>query len=221
MALTKQIKTFLPWFCVVALAAAMLMQRSRSKGSETELAALQLANQELKKARLDEEDLAKIQAQMAELGRLRKENEELHRLRNEVRQLREEKQGATRAGQSGQPPAAPPRADASALPQIQRQLQQLLAENERLRAENQQFQQLQVNASANSCINNLRIIEGAKDQWALENKKGTGNTVTAQDLQPYLKNNALPACPQGGVYTLNTVGAPPTCSIPGHIYPQE
>ena len=94
-----------------------------------------------------------------------------------------------------------------------------MAENERLRAENQQLQQIQVNASANPCINNLRIIEGAKDQWALENKKGTGDAVSAQDLQPYLKNNALPACPQGGVYTLNTVGAPPTCSIPGHVYP--
>jgi len=223
MALKNQLKTILPWLCVAALVAAMLMQRSRSKGSEMELAALQLANQELKKARLDEEDLEKIQAQVAELGRLRKENEELHRLRNEVRQLREEKQGAARAGQSGQPPVAQPRADASAQPQVQRQLQQLMAENERLRAENQQFQQLQINAAVNApinaCINNLRIIEGAKDQWALENKKVDGTAVSAQDLQPYLKNNTIPACPQGGAYTLNRVGTPPTCSIPGHVYP--
>ena len=94
-----------------------------------------------------------------------------------------------------------------------------MAENERLRAENQQFQQLQVNVSVNACINNLRTIAGAKDQWALENKKGTGDAVSAQDIQPYLRNNAIPACPQGGAYTLNDVGALPTCSIPGHVLP--
>ena len=223
MGLTNQLKIF-PWLCVVALVAGMLILRSRSKATETALAELRQANQELKKTRVEEEDLKKIQAQVEELGRLRKENEELHRLRNEVRQLREEKQGAARGGQSGQPPSAQPRADASAPPQLQRQLQQLMAENERLRAENQQFQQLQVaqaTSPANACMNNLRIIEGAKDQWALENKKGVGDTVSAQDIQPYLKNNALPVCPQGGVYTLNAVGALPTCSLPGHVLPPQ
>src|SRR6266566_2846774 len=223
MGLTNQLK-ILPWLCVVALVAGMLILRSRSKATETALAELRQANQELKKTRVEEEDLKKIQAQVEELGRLRKENEELHRLRNEVRQLREEKQGAARGGQSGQPPSAQPRADASAPPQLQRQLQQLLAENERLRAENQQFQQFQqaqVSAQVNACINNLRSIAGAKDQWALENKKGTGDAVSAQDIQPYLKNNALPACPQGGIYTINAVGAQPTCSIPGHVLPQQ
>src|SRR6266699_1107059 len=132
MALTNQLKTMLPWLCVVALVAGMLIVRSRSKESETALAELRQANQELKKTRVEEEDLKKIQAQVEELGRLRKENEELHRLRNEVRQLREEKQGAARTGQPGQPPSAQRRVDASAPPQLQRQLQQLLAENERL-----------------------------------------------------------------------------------------
>ncbi len=224
MALTNQLKTMLPWLCVVVLVAGMLIVRSRSKESETALAELRQVNQELKKTRVEEEDLKKIQAQVEELGRLRKENEELHRLRNEIRQLREEKQGAARAGQSGQPSSAQAKADASAPPQLQRQLQQLMAENERLRAENQQFQQIQVNAQANAvngCINNLRIIEGAKDQWALENKKGVGDAMSAQDIQPYLKNNALPACPQGGAYTLNALGAQPTCSVPGHVLPQQ
>ena len=219
MGLTNQLKPILPWLCVVVLVAGTLLQRSRSKAAEEELAALRQANQELKKTRVEEEDLKKIQAQVEELGRLRKENEELHRLRNEVRQLREEKQVAAKTTQSAQAPAGQPKADLSAPPQLQRQLQQLMAENERLRAENQQFQQLQVNVSVNACINNLRTIAGAKDQWALENKKGTGDAVSAQDIQPYLRNNAIPACPQGGAYTLNDVGALPTCSIPGHVLP--
>src|SRR6266566_1687841 len=132
MGLTNQLKPILPWLCVVALAAGLLILRSRSKEWETELAALRQANQELKKTRVEEEDLKKIQAQVEELGRLRKENEELHRLRNEVRQLREEKQGAARGGQSAQSPAGQTKTDAAAQPQLQRQLQQLLAENERL-----------------------------------------------------------------------------------------
>ena len=224
MALTNQLKTMLPWLCVVVLVAGMLIVRSRSKESETALAELRQVNQELKKTRVEEEDLKKIQAQVEELGRLRKENEELHRLRNEIRQLREEKQLGAKMAQPGQSPAGQTRVDAAAPPQLQRHLQQLMAENERLRAENQQFQQIQVNAQANAvngCINNLRIIEGAKDQWALENKKGVGDAMSAQDIQPYLKNNALPACPQGGAYTLNALGAQPTCSVPGHVLPQQ
>ena len=39
------------------------------------------------------------------------------------------------------------------------------------------FVKARENAQLNSIINNLRIVEGAKDQWALENKKGTGQSV--------------------------------------------
>ncbi len=47
-------------------------------------------------------------------------------------------------------------------------------------------------AQLNSIVNNLRIIEGAKDQWALENKHGTGDTAANTDLAPYMKNNNFP-----------------------------
>ena len=104
MALTNQLKTILPWLCVVALVAGMLILRSRGKETETALAELQQANEELKKTRVEEEDLKKIQTQVEELGRLRKENEELHRLRNEVRQLRDEKQLAAKTAASARSP---------------------------------------------------------------------------------------------------------------------
>ena len=54
------------------------------------------------------------------------------------------------------------------------------------------FVKARENAQLNSIFNNLRIIEGAKDQWALENKKGVGDTVTETDLLPYLKDNTMP-----------------------------
>jgi len=40
------------------------------------------------------------------------------------------------------------------------------------------FVKARENAQLNSILNNLRIIEGAKDQWALESKKGTGDTAS-------------------------------------------
>ena len=43
---------------------------------------------------------------------------------------------------------------------------------------------------------------------------------TALELLPYLKDAVFPTCPSGGTYTINAVGVPPTCSIPGHALPQ-
>jgi hypothetical protein len=34
------------------------------------------------------------------------------------------------------------------------------------------------------CINNLRQIDGAKQQWALEKQKGTNDVPSATDISP-------------------------------------
>jgi hypothetical protein len=75
-------------------------------------------------------------------------------------------------------------------------------------------------AQTNACINNLRQIDAAKQQWALENDKTADAVPSAQDLLPYLSNLVFPVCPSGGTYTINAVGVPPTCSVPGHVLPQ-
>ena len=53
------------------------------------------------------------------------------------------------------------------------------------------FVKARENAQLNSILNNLRIIEGAKDQWALEAKKGTGDsadwTTATTGIGGYLK----------------------------------
>lgn len=70
-------------------------------------------------------------------------------------------------------------------------------------------------AQLNSIVNNLRILEGAKDQWALENKKGTGDTPVNADLAPYLKNNTCPpTAVVGEAYNINPVGTQATATTP-------
>lgn len=71
----------------------------------------------------------------------------------------------------------------------------------------------------NVCINNLRQIDAAKQQWALENGKKADDIPTAEDLKPYFKNGVFPTCPSGGTYTIGADSNAPTCSIPGHKLP--
>lgn len=107
----------------------------------------------------------------------------------------------------------------------------LRAQNADLTKAQEETQQQQIQATHQAtlattaqleCINNLRLIDSAKQQWALENKKQTTDTPTMEDLKPYLgrgPNGELPVCPSGGSYTVGTVGEPPKCSIPGHALP--
>jgi prepilin-type N-terminal cleavage/methylation domain-containing protein len=67
-------------------------------------------------------------------------------------------------------------------------------------------------AQKNACISNLNSIDGAKETWALESKKNNSDACTSADLIPYIKGNAMPQCPAGGSYTINAIGAKPTCS---------
>jgi prepilin-type N-terminal cleavage/methylation domain-containing protein len=69
------------------------------------------------------------------------------------------------------------------------------------------FVKARENAQLNSIINNLRIIEGAKDQWAIENKKGTGDTTDLPSLTEYLKGATVRPV-VGETYTTNPVGTP-------------
>lgn len=76
-------------------------------------------------------------------------------------------------------------------------------------------------AMQNLCINNLRMIDGAKQQWALEHSKKADDVPTAADLKPYFKTGVFPACPSGGTYTIGAVSNAPTCSIPNHKLPGD
>jgi ABC-type proline/glycine betaine transport system substrate-binding protein len=76
--------------------------------------------------------------------------------------------------------------------------------------------------ASNACVMHLRQIEGAKQQWAVENHKTTNDVPTWNDLRSYVGRSPgqVLTCPEGGTYTLGRVGEPPRCSIGGtHTLP--
>ena len=71
--------------------------------------------------------------------------------------------------------------------------------------------------ASNACINNLRLIDAAKQQWALEKQQTNGAVVAWSDLVPYI--GRMPKCPNGGVYSVGKIGELPKCSIEGDTLP--
>src|SRR5215510_405254 len=76
------------------------------------------------------------------------------------------------------------------------------------------FLKARARSQSTVCINNLRQVSHAAQQWALENKKSANSPVTAADVLPYMKASVI--CPAGGTtfansYDLTTVAEDPTC----------
>jgi prepilin-type N-terminal cleavage/methylation domain-containing protein len=70
----------------------------------------------------------------------------------------------------------------------------------------------------NSCINNLRQIDGAKQEWALENSKSANATVSSASIQPYIGRGLTgqwPLCPGGGSYVVGDMNTMAVCSLAG------
>jgi prepilin-type N-terminal cleavage/methylation domain-containing protein len=82
------------------------------------------------------------------------------------------------------------------------------------------FVRARTTSQANACINNLRQMDGAVQQYALENKQASSATYTLSLLKPYIKLDStsnIPGCPAGGTYTAGaSVTNPPLCSLSGN-----
>jgi prepilin-type N-terminal cleavage/methylation domain-containing protein len=78
-------------------------------------------------------------------------------------------------------------------------------------------------AQTTTCINHLRQIDAAIQEWALETKKAEQQTVQYSDISSYLKGCVF--CPAGGrsfsdSYAITTVSEKPTCKrVPGGDHP--
>ncbi|HTA30064.1 MAG TPA: type II secretion system protein [Candidatus Cybelea sp.] len=84
------------------------------------------------------------------------------------------------------------------------------------------FVRARTTAQQNACINNLRQLDGAKQEWALEKRAGATATPANTDIQPYLgrgSGGTLPSCPSDSTskfdtsYSVGNVSIPPTCKI--------
>ena len=76
----------------------------------------------------------------------------------------------------------------------------------------------------NGCLNNIRLIEASKHQWALETKQPATALALESDLAPYVGrdpnavtiNYACPSDPTGiflNSYIINPVSGPASCKI--------
>jgi len=92
------------------------------------------------------------------------------------------------------------------------------------------FVKARTTSQMNACINNLRLIDSSKQQWALEQRRQNTDTPAGSDLQPYLGRGSagtLPACPvdpQNGFntsYVVGNIASKPTCNIVSstHVLP--
>jgi prepilin-type N-terminal cleavage/methylation domain-containing protein len=92
------------------------------------------------------------------------------------------------------------------------------------------FIRARTTSQQNACINNLRQIDSAKQQWALETGQQTSATPADSNIQPYMGRGTageLPTCPVDPEqtfdhsYTAGNVGTKPVCNIVSstHILP--
>ncbi|MEK7706741.1 MAG: prepilin-type N-terminal cleavage/methylation domain-containing protein [Verrucomicrobiota bacterium] len=87
------------------------------------------------------------------------------------------------------------------------------------------FVRARTTSQMNACINNLRQIDGAKQQWALETKQLSTATPVEADIGPFLGRSASTAgvvCPSGGSaatfassYTISQINVAPLCQVVG------
>ena len=207
-----KIKIWVVWLVVVVFLASEILLFSANRQKDAALVSFHAEKERADQLQAQLEELKNSNAgsQAAEIARLHADNQDLPRLRNQVTQLQ-----AVNKKLSQQLNLT-----LTAAQQSQAQLEQVAAENQQVRAAAQEANAV---VERNACINNLRQLDAAKQQWALEKSKTADAIPTVQDIAPYLKldaNGNVPGCPSGGTYTLNAVGELPSCSVAGHVLPQ-
>jgi type IV pilus assembly protein PilE len=71
------------------------------------------------------------------------------------------------------------------------------------------FLNARVTSMRNVCLDHLRQMSGAKDQYALSHSGSEPGSIA--ELVPELFTR-VPTCPAGGSYTLGALGTDPSCS---------
>jgi chromosome segregation ATPase len=200
-------KRWFAWVCLALMLVAEFFLFRANHERDAARTDLRDAQTQLHAAQAELEELKNSSAgrQASEISGLRKQNEVLT---GKVSALQKNLESVQANSQKTEQSLSKAR---TALELQQANLQQLQTEQ----------QQARVAANANACINNLRLLDAAKQQWALDKNKAAEAVPTSQELLPYLKDGIFPVCPEGGVYSLNAVGEIPACSVQGHVLPQQ
>jgi multidrug resistance efflux pump len=200
---TMKLKDAFLVFCIGALIVSeIFLFSARTKMSAAQVLA-SAAQHEVEQARADLEQFkTTVKTQIAEDSKLRSDNQVL------IQKLAKLQDANTRLSNTNRLLTQQIVGVREAAEQQQAQMQQIQSEN-------------QAASERNTCIANLRQIDSAKLQWAADNNKTLTDTPAAQDLAAYLPGGVFPVCPSGGSYTINSVGLPPSCSIPGHAVPPQ
>jgi prepilin-type N-terminal cleavage/methylation domain-containing protein len=76
------------------------------------------------------------------------------------------------------------------------------------------YHEARLRAQMRACICNLRLIDGAISEWAVEARKPAGQAVSYDDIRRYMNHEV--ACPAGGKtfadsYAISSVDSPAAC----------
>jgi len=204
------LKRWFAWLCLALMLVAEILLFRANHERDAALTELRAAQHDLRQTQAALDDLQNSTAGLlaAENSRLRKQNEiltnKLATLQASVDRLQAESRQTAQHLATAR----------TALELQQEHLQQLQTDKQRIAAAGAAV------VEQNACINNLRQIDAAKQQWALEKNKPDTALPTAQELLPYFKTGTFPVCPAGGTYYINAVGELPACTLPGHALPQ-
>jgi RNA polymerase sigma factor (sigma-70 family) len=188
---TSLVKSILVALAAVTASVTIITQHQKSVSMAEELGQLRARIQKSESAYAEMVEQSKTkQQQVAQPGT---NQNELLQLRNEVGRLR---------------------AAANAQEQAMDSLKARQAASATGGATESQ-QALQLLAIGN-CYNRMRQIDGAIQQWALENKKGTNAVVVFTEISRFLVKPSM-TCPSGGQYIIGKVAEPPSCSFHGKM----
>jgi hypothetical protein len=200
------IKRWFAWLCLALMVVSeiLLFAALRQKdAAQTEARAARVQMQQMQ-TELEELRLSNAGLQATEISGLRKQNEiytnRLAQAQATIEQLRTEAAKTAENLTTAR----------TALELQQQHLQELQARNKIVTDAGLAI------IHRNTCINFLRQIDGAKQQWALEKNQTDDAVPTVRNLLPYLKDGVFPACPDDGTYSMNAVDEFPGCSVPGH-----
>lgn len=79
------------------------------------------------------------------------------------------------------------------------------------------FSSQEIEDGRSVCINNMRLIDAAKEQYSLANNITNNVNISTDKITKYLRGGILPTCPNGGNYVIGPYNTNPSCTVHGAL----